>query len=503
MLPRATRSITEMKYKWIGLAACAVALLLAVLAPLAVSDHATVGRVHQHRQGTPESACTDGDDGGLCTYLPIVEISTGGVTIPGRPIYHEDGTVTYTTAADGETTIDAAMRVIGVDISQYHHANGTPDVESRIQIRVRGNSSRSFDKPSYAIRLVDEAGENAPQSVMGMDAHHEWVLYGPWLDKTAVRNYMFYNLAGEMMDYAPNVRYCEVILDGEYQGLYVMTESITGGKNGARLGLSVSAKDQEFTGYLLRLDHQRPEEEALRSFTNYTYTTPLLLQIEYPGEKNLDAALREEIRQDFSDFEKALYSFDYDRPDYGYQVRLDMDSFVDYFIINELSSNADAGNYSTYIYKGTDGLFRMCVWDFNNACDNFFEEELSHEGSFLQNRLWYWMLVKDEDFTERVIHRYRQLRQGLLSEEALDAYIDEVTDFIAPALARNDARWGDVSQQADLLVPIDRNLDSRSAAVGQLKGYLHNRGDWLDEHIDTLRQYSAGSKVKQYNEVND
>ena len=53
---------------------------------------------------------------------------------------------------------------------------------------------------------------------------------------------------------------------------------------------------------------------------------------------------------------------------------IDVDSFVDYFIINELSSNADAGNYSTYIYKGTDNLYRMCVWDFNNACNNYFED---------------------------------------------------------------------------------------------------------------------------------
>ena len=492
-----------MKYKWIGLAACAAALVLAILAPLSFSGHERVGRVHQHQLGTPESACTDGDDGGLCTYLPIVEIDTGGQTMPGRPIHDGVEGVSYTMAEDGESTISARMKVIGTDSSVYHHANGAADVDSNIRIRIRGNSSRDFDKPSYAIRLVDESGANAPQSVMGMDAHHEWVLYGPWLDKTAVRNYMFYNLAGEVMDYAPNVRYCEVILDGEYQGLYVMTESITGGKDGARLGLTVSAKRQEFTGYLLRLDHQRPEEESLNSFTTYTFTTPLLLQVEYPGAKNRDEALTEKIRQDFSDFEKALYSFDYDTPDYGYDTMLDMDSFVDYFILNELSSNADAGNYSTYIYKGTDGLFHMCVWDFNNACDNYFEEELSYEGFFLQNRLWYWMLMKDEDFTGRIIHRYHELRKGILSEEALDEYINETLDFIAPALERNDARWGDVSTQANLLMPKDRNLASRSAAEGQLKGYLHNRGEWLDEHIETLRQYSAPSKVKQYNEVND
>ncbi len=492
-----------MKYKWIGLAACAAAVVLAILAPLSFAGHNKIERVHQHRQATPDAPCTQQDDGGLCTYLPIVEIDTRGTAVPGRPIYGSNGEVNYTMAADGSSTISANMKVIGTDSSAYHHANGAPDLASQISIRIRGNSSRSFDKPSYAIRLVDEAGNNAPQPVMGMDAHHEWVLYGPWLDKTAVRNYMFYNLSGEIMSYAPNVRYCELILNGEYQGLYLMTESVTGGGDGARLQLSVSAKGNEFTGYLLRLDHKRPEETPLNSFTTYTYTTPLLLQVEYPGERRLTPEMEETIRQDFSDFEKSLYSFDYDMPLYGYKDQIDVDSFVNYFIINELSSNADAGNFSTYIYKGIDNLFHMCVWDFNNACDNYFEEEISHEGFFMQNRLWYWMLTKDEDFTRRIIHRYRSLRQGILSEEALDAYIDETLAFIEPALARNDARWGDVSTQANLLMPKDRNFDSRAAAEGQLKGYLHNRGRWLDQYIDTIQQYSAGSKVKQYNEVND
>lgn len=440
------RFITDMKYKIIGFTCCFAVILIAAFAPLFYKDYRKTERIHQHEQEIPQEPCTDPADGGLCTYLPIVKIDTDGVVIPGRPIKDDGNNRIYTRAADGETTIAAQMDIIGNDSKEYHHANETADVSSAIRIRMRGNSSREFDKPSYAIRLVDKKGENNPLSIMGMDAHHEWVLYGPWLDKTAIRNYMFYNLAGEMMSYAPNVRFCEVILNGEYEGLYVMTEMITGGKDGARLGLRVNAKRSTFSGYLLRLDHQHAGEEALNSFTTYTYKTPFMLQIEYPGSRNRDARLTEEIRQDFSNFEKTLYSYDYDREKHGYTSMIDVDSFVDYFIINELSSNADAGNYSTYIYKGTDNLYHMCVWDFNNACNNYFEEELPYTGFFLNNRLWFEMLIKDEDFTERIIQRYHSLRKGLLSEESLYRYIDETLDFIAPALSRNDARWGSVEQ---------------------------------------------------------
>lgn len=490
-----------MKYKIIGLATCLAVLVISVTAPLLRSETPYLQRVWQHEEATPAQA----EDGGLCTYLPIVEINTGGVEIPGQIQIGDDGHSYYTMAEDGETTIAAQMQVTGKDCASYHHAGDVPDVESAIRIRVRGNSSRYFDKPSYAIRLVTDDGDNNPLSLMGMDAHHEWALYGPWLDKTALRNYLFYNLSGEIMDYAPNVRYCEVVVNGEYQGLYLLTEMITAGKNGARLQLNKTTKKNTFIGYLLRLDHLNQDSEHIHSFTSYTMqNTVSSLEIMYPGHNNRDSELEEKIRQDFSAFEKALYSYDYDRSEYGYAAWVDVDNFVDYFIINEVALNTDAGLYSTYIYKSIDGLLRLCVWDFNNACDNYFEDQMGYKFFFMPWRLWYWMMIKDEDFTDRVITRYRELRQGVLSDENLDRLIDETAAFLEPALSRNDARWGDVSAQAaGLLVPAERNLTSRSAAIGQLKGFLFNRCEWLDANIETLRQYSAASRVKKFNEVND
>ena len=108
---------------------------------------------------------------------------------------------------------------------------------------------------------MDDRGENKNYAVMGMGSHHEWVLHGPILDKSLIRNYLWYNIAGEMMDYAPNVRFCELVLDGEYQGLYLMTESITSGKN-CRLNLSKNVKKSEGTGYLLRIDRPTESEQG-------------------------------------------------------------------------------------------------------------------------------------------------------------------------------------------------------------------------------------------------
>ena len=292
-----------------------------------------------------------------------------------------------------------------------------------------------------------------------MDAHHEWALHGPFIDKTLIRNYMWYNIAGEIMDYAPNVRFCEVMLNGEYQGVYVMTETITAGEDGARLNLSVDKKDNTFSGYLLRLDRGgNADIKNISTFSSYSLRTTQIMNIVYPGISNLTPALAESIRQDFSKFEKALYSYDFDHEDYGYQTYIDAESFADYFIINEFTCNYDAGWLSTYIYKDIDRKYRMCIWDFNSACDNYQESMIIPNHFEMQNCLWYFMLMKDEDFTDLIIRRYRELRKTYLSEEYLCGYMDDCIAYLGDAVERNFSKWGyTFAQEHDPLTPTERN----------------------------------------------
>lgn len=294
-----------MKYKMIGICACVCAVILSVLAVFLTSDH--TNRYHQHMEAEKKTSCTDHGDEIFCTHLPLVQIDTGGEEIPGKTIIDESGRkIGYTQSSEGEDEIRAYIKVTDHEKTN-NHIGDESSVESDIMIHVRGNSSRAFDKSSYAIRLITENGENNSQSIMGMDAHHEWVLHGPYLDKSLMRNYMWYNIAGEIMDYAPNVRFCEMIVNGEYQGLYVMTENVTAGKDGARLSLSVNKKDNTFTGYILRLDRgSNVGIKNLDTFSKYTYRTLNALDIVYPGTGNLTEELREAIRQDFSDFEKCF-----------------------------------------------------------------------------------------------------------------------------------------------------------------------------------------------------
>ena len=309
------------------------------------------------------------------------------------------------------------------------------------------------------------------------------------------------------MDYSPNVRFCELMLNGKYMGVYVLTELIDEGSNGARLELAIDEKNDTYTGYLLRLDREDFDRtDNLNSFSSYTMrkSKALKLNVEFPGPTMLNEDIKKSINDDFSRFEKSLYSYDYNNKKYGYKNFIDMDSFAEYFIINEFTGNYDAGTYSTYIYKDTDGKLKMCVWDFNNSCDNFQEEPHSPVQSFrMQNKLWFNMLTKDEDFVECVIAKYKSLRKSYLSDEYLSEYIDDTVKYLGPAVERNYERWEDSFRSNSLLRPAERNIRSYEDALKQLKTYLRKRGQWMDENIDSLRQFCAESKVKIYNENTD
>ena len=446
-------------------------------------------RYHQHLRAAEKPAC-EHTDGALCSHLPLITIDTdGGETIPGASYYDEDGNLHHTTTESGASIVGCDIAVMD-NQKENNHLTDAPAITSRATIRIRGNSSRHFMKYGYAITLLLADGNNNRQPVMGMDTHHDWVLHGPILDKTLIRNYLCYNLAGELMEYAPNVRFCEAVINGEYSGLYVMTESITAGGVDSRLDLSVSKKKNTFTGYCLRLDRGSDSDiKNLNTFSMYSKFHGGIIDSVYPGLSNMTEKLKRDITLDFSQFERTLYSYDFNDKQHGYESYVDVNSFVDYFLINEFTSNYDAGTYSTYIYKKAGGKYKLAVWDFNNACDNYQEKAIERTNFQLQNGLWFEMIFKDSAFIEKVIARYLEIRKTFLNEQYIDGYIDDVIAYLGSAIDRNYKRWS-TAFQYDLLIPIERNPRSYEEAVEDLKGYFVERGRFMDENIYALRQYA-------------
>ena len=487
-----------MKYKFLGIFVTAL-MVVSVTALAFLDSGQALVRVHQHQTARQAGEGCDCDGTALCTHLPLVIIDTGGEEIPGAPIETGDGEEeSFTTAENGESTINANLKIIDHQDSNNHPGDAAT-LESRMDIRIRGNSSRYFDKKSYLIRLTDDTGEKKrAESIMGMDKFDEWVLYGPYLDKTLLRNYMWYNIAGELMDYSPNVRFCEVILDGEYQGLYVMVESVNSSAD-ARLKLSEPEDNADQVSYILRVDRgSNNTMKNIETFTQYAYRSLQAKDIVYPRTGELTEERIQYIENSFSDFEKSLYSYDYDTGEYRWQNWADEESFIDYFLINEFTCNYDAGALSTYIYRDIRGKYKLCIWDFNSACDNYRQPVTEPQHFEMQNTVWYYMLTKDEAFIEALIDRYERLRESYLSDEYIETYIDETIAYLGPAIERNFQVWG-YTMDLQMISPEERNPRTYEEAVEQLKEFCRERGEWMDEHIDILYQYCHESKVKRFN----
>lgn len=445
-------------------------------------------RVHQHLQNPPHTVKEDGQE--LVTHLPLIEIDTDGQRIPGGRVRRVHG---VPVVIDNLPSIISHINIRNKK-GEVNSLNKQPDDQFNVLIRYRGNSSRLFDKKSLKLHFIDEVGNKKEVSLAGMTPNDEWNLHGPFFDRTLLRNYLGYNISGEIMDYAPNVRYCELVLNGEYQGLYLIVEDISQGTG--RIPIEKSDRRSKKTPYIVAWDRDYKAKRKLNNFSYYTYQAGVsALDIKYPTKTGLTPEQEEYIRHDISHIEKVLYSYDLGK----YENYLDKNSFAEYFIINEFFRNTDAGKFSTYLYKDLRQKMKLCVWDFNNCCDNYADLAYDAAGFTMQDTPWFSMLIKDRDFVDLVVHKYHLLRQTTLSTPYLLDYIDETRDFLGPAIERNNAKWGYVflmenPDPLNYLLPYDRNMRSYDESVEQLKTFIIQRGAWLDRNIETLYQHCAPSK---------
>lgn len=478
-------------------------------------------RYHQHREWPSEEdlgicpVCGSDQDrtsfkeGHLCTHLPILCIETDGQKIPGTPIEASDDTAPgYETAEDGSTEIVVHYST-RAEKGVWHHPEDPATETGDAKLRIRGNSSRWFSKHSYLLRMVD--GQNPEMDclapLLGMDPGSEWALHGPFLDKTMLRNYMCMNLAGQIMSWTPEVRFCELVLDGEYQGLYVAMEMIR--VEPGRLELTKYRQGDLMCSWLVRVERRPQPYKTLDNFTAYTLRLERNSNLEllYPGTQNQTEAVKEYVTEDFNSVEQMLYGQKMGDESDAWKNVINMDSMVDYYILEEFLAVNDTFSASTYFYRDRRG--KVCigpVWDFNNALDNFFTP-MPKEELILSQRGWFAQLMKDEEFVRAVIRRYHALRRGILSDEALKQYVAEVDAWLGTSLQRDDRVWGyayDPKQlsshecrrpeQGSGLTLEDVNWSSHEEAVEWMTGFMEGRGQFMDAYIESLLQYCHPSK---------
>ena len=498
-----------MKYKLLCVAA--VVVMLAVAGMISFVEMPT-NRYHQHLEALEKEACTDHGEDVFCTHLPLLKITTEE-EIPSPFVLDESGDKVLD--EEGYEIRNEEMVISTVEYfdskTKNNHLSDSAVFSEKAWIRIRGASSRNFDKNNYLLKFVeDNLTDSLDVSFSGMTADNEWALHGPFMDKTLLRNYLCYNLAGEIMDYAPNIRFCEVFLNDAYVGIYLIVEKVTYNDSG-RIHLEQTDPDLAATSYIVQMD--RGTQEPLESITTFASKAYIAtkpgenqgqFEIVYPGS-TLTEAQRRYIENDLSKFEKALYSFDYKDRNKGYMHYIDMESFVHFFLINEFTLNYDAIGLSTFLYKDIGGKLKFCVWDFNSAFDYYEYSVITPETFLMQTTRWFNYLFKDENFVNQVVSEYKRLRKTYFSEEYLYQYIDETIAYLGPAIERNYEVWGYSFQSEyngknyDYLIPVERNVRSYEEAIAQLKECIRIRIEHMDANVERLYILSHDSLNKKYN----
>lgn len=226
--------------------------------------------------------------------LPLVVIDTNGEKI------------------NGNESVNGTIKIYD---SEYgiNPLKDEPKLECNIEIKIRGNTTRRVPKKQYSIDLVDENGNKKEEEILGMPKESEWILNAPFEDKSLLRNYMAYNISGEIMEYAPRAKFCEAFIvdDGKdistnhYKGVFLMIEKIKRDKNRVNISKSNPSKDE--TSFIVEKNNPKEKDVIFNNYGKeaYLYDYPILAS--YP-KKNLTDGQINYISKTISMFERNLYS---------------------------------------------------------------------------------------------------------------------------------------------------------------------------------------------------
>jgi spore coat protein CotH len=255
------------------------------------------------------------------------------------------------------------------------------DYDGRIGIEIRGSSSQMFPKKQYGVELWDENGEGIDASLLGFPEEEDWILFAPYNDKSLLRDVLAYKLGRDMGRYAPRTKYCEVVLNGQYDGVYVLIEKIKRDKN--RVDINKLDPDEisgnSLTGgYIIKVD-KTTGSGGDGWFSTYPPANnqngqKIFFQYEEPKSEDIVSEQQQYIQQFIASFENVLAGDNFKDPVDGYAKYIDVDSFIDYFIINEVTKNVDAYRLSTFLHKQRDSdggkLVMGPIWDYNLGFGN-------------------------------------------------------------------------------------------------------------------------------------
>lgn len=358
-------------------------------------------------------------------------------------------------------------------------------LEKPIKIRGRGNTTWDFEKKPYRIKL-DESSE-----VLGMYKEKDWVLLANYCDKSLVRNITAMEISKQLgfawtIDMIP----VEVYINGDYRGIYCICQ---------HKEVASHRVDIEDDDFFFELDKNMDEKVCFRSEV-------CKLPVMFQNPEDPDQTTISKAKRIFEDFERALYSDNFTSPEEGYAKYIDVDSFINYYIIEELSYNIDGKCCkSTFLTKEKDKKLEMYfVWDFDIAFGNcnYFGDYYDldngptgfHTRDYLSDYIvkgvnygnygkgWYFRLFQDPAFVDKVQEKWNSVYPFL---QTVPELIDEhVKNMGTEPVERNFTRWKILGKY--IWPNTSPYPDTHAGEVAKLKEFYSARLEWLNVELNKL-----------------
>ncbi len=438
--------------------------------------------------------------------IPIVMINTLGQTIIEN------------------TKVDCLMDIKYNGPGNLTYVTDSANIYSgNIGISIRGLTSAYYPQCPYSIETRNSIGANNNVSILGMPAENDWVLLSNFNDRSLIKNLLAYKLFGEMGNYSPRAQLCEVLVDSSYKGIYVIGEKIKRDANRvdiAKLTVLDTLGDDLTGGYILQQNYW----DASNSFqSNYSPIDHPGFDVhfvyEYPDATAILPVQKTYIASYVDSLEDALYSADFANPLIGYRNYMNVKSFIDYFLVNELARNADGFKKSVFFnkdkYSNGGKINAGPVWDFDWAWKSIGESCSLFEGytgagwahnindCFTDNYStgWYIRLLQDSTFSNELRCTYENYRQTIFDTTNLFSYIDSMRNLVQFAQVRHFQKWpilgrsGPAPDFGPLATTYNGEIDS-------LKSWISTRLQWLDANVPGLCTTTGVSETTMLTTLN-
>ena len=409
--------------------------------------------------------------------LPLMIINTNGQPIPDEP------------------RIGADMGLINNGAGALNSVNDAwNEYNGKISIEQRGESSIGFAKKSFSIELQNADSSNNNVSLLGLPEENDFVLYGPYSDKTMVKNVLTYELFRRTGRWAPRTRYIELIVNDEYEGIYVLTEKLKRDEN--RVDIDKLTADDVSPldisgGYILRRDKKNklPAGAWWKSPIDQPFHERMWYEYYDPEYDELTRTQKAYIRGWMKNFDKMMSGSDFEDPQDGYRKYINVTSFIDMMFINEISKGIDNYLFSTYFFKENDAdggrLVAGPPWDYNLGYGNVnygesWDAKETYGWCYPQwSRVyWYERLMEDDRYRNQVYCRWTSFRKTIFSDDSIIAFIDSCVTEMGDAVDRNFTRFPTLGEYVwPAIEPFPETFEGE---ITNLKTWLIERLAWMD-----------------------